>query len=433
MVTFVAALGGLLFGFDLAIISGAVPFIKPYFNLTDLQLGWAAGSLLVGAALGSAIAGKITDRFGRKKILFAAALLFIAISLGTGLATNFTEFIIWRILGGIAVGGVSIISPMYISEISPFKIRGRLISFYQLSIVVGILISFITNMLLLDIGEDNWRWMFISGVIPSVLFFVLLFFVPETPRFLYKKGLKKEALRVLTEIGGKENAELEIEQIKKSFQEKISTSFRELAASSLRKVLKVGFGLAVLVQFCGINTIMEYAPIIFESTGSNIETAFFSTIIIGCVNLIFTFVSIWLIEKVGRRILYIIGSAGLTSILVGIVVMSSLGLFKGDVALGLILGFIAFFAACIGPVFWTLVAEIFPNRVRGIAMSVPVVTQWLAAAIIVASFPWLLRQMGTPFTFGLLAVCSAFMLWFTYKFVPETKGKTLEEIEGLWK
>lgn len=432
LVTFVAALGGLLFGFDIAIITGAVPFIKPYFNLSELQLGWGVSSLLVGCVFGAALAGRITDIYGRKKILFGVGFLFAVTSLATGLAMNFTLFVIARLFGGLAVGAASIISPMYISEIAPFKIRGRLISFYQLSIVLGIVISYYINYLLHDIGENNWRWMFISGVFPSTVFFILLFFVPETPRYLYKVGLKKEALKVLTSIGGKENALIEIEQIEKSFQEGGSASFRELANPNLRKVLWVGFGLAVFVQFCGINTIVAYAPVILESAGWKMDAAFFATFVLGFVNLAFTFVSIWLIEKAGRRILYLVGSAGLTIILLLIVVFSYFGMFTGNIALWLIISFIAFFAACIGPVFWTLVSEIFPNRIRGTAMSVPVFTQWIANAIVVGFFPWLLAQMGSAFTFGILAICSGLMFWFTYKFVPETKGKTLEEIEALW-
>lgn len=432
IVTSVAALGGLLFGFDIAIITGAVPFIKTYFQMDDLQLGWAVSSLLVGCVFGAAFAGRLSDIYGRKVILYFVAILFAITSLATGLATTFNIFVIARLCGGIAVGAASVVSPMYISEIAPFKIRGRLISFYQLSIVFGIILSYFINYQLHDIGEDNWRWMFISGAFPSALFFIMLFFVPETPRFLIKKGYKDEALKILKRIETEENAKKEIVQIEKSMKDAELVTFSELLGKKYRKVMFVGFGLAISVQFCGINTIVDYAPIILATAGWEIDAALFATFIMGSVFFSFTFVSIWLIEKVGRRILYLVGSAGLTLILSAIVIMSLLDKFSGNVALGLILGFVATFSACIGPVFWTLISEIFPNKVRGSAMAIPVLTQWIANAIVVGFFPWMLANQGTAVTFGILAACSALMLWFTYKYVPETKGKTLEEIEDIW-
>lgn len=431
LITFVAALGGLLFGFDIAIITGAVPFIQDHFQLNELQLGWGVSSLLVGAIFGAAISGRITDKYGRKFILIFVALLFAITSIGTGLAPTFAIFVIARFLGGLAVGATSILSPMYISEIAPFKIRGRLVSLYQLSIVIGILISYYINYQLHDIGPNNWRWMFASGGVPSLLFFGLLFLVPETPRFLFKKGLKDEAYNILKRISGERVADYEIEQIRKSLK-KTETSFKVLLRPDLRKVLFVGFGLALFVQFTGINTIIDYAPIILESAGWEIDAALFSTFVIGFVNLLFTLVAIWAIDKFGRKILYLIGSAGLTVVLTVITIFSFLGQFQGNFALILILLFIAFFASCVGPVFWTLVSEIFPNEVRGTAMSVPVFTQWIANAVVVLFFPWMLSNAGSTITFGILAIFCALMLLFTICYVPETKGKTLEEIEQYW-
>lgn len=431
LLTSVAALGGLLFGFDIAIITGAVPFIQEHFQLNELQLGWGVSSLLVGAIFGAAISGRITDVFGRKKILIVVALLFAATSVGTGLAPTFTMFVIARILGGLAVGATSILSPMYISEISPPKIRGRLVSFYQLSIVVGILISYYINYVLHDIGPNNWRWMFASGGVPSLLFFAFLFWVPETPRFLYKIGRKEEAYNILKKISGKRVADVEIGQIQQSLKE-TGSGFKILLRPELRKVLWVGFGLAIFVQFIGINTILGYAPIILESAGWEIDAALFSTFVIGFINFLFTLVAIWAIDKFGRKILYLIGSAGLTVVLALITIFSALGEFEGNFALILILAFIAFFASCIGPVFWTLVSEIFPNDVRGTAMSVPVFTQWIANAVVVFIFPWMLSNAGGTVTFGTLGIFAGLMLVFTIYYVPETKGKTLEEIEQYW-
>lgn len=432
LITSVAALGGLLFGFDIAIITGAVPFIKGYFNLNELELGWAVSSLLVGCVFGAAAAGRLADVYGRKIILFYVAILFAITSLTTGLSTTFGFFVTSRLLGGVAVGAASAVSPLYISEIAPFKIRGRLVSFYQLSIVFGIILSYFINYQLHDIGSDNWRWMFISGAIPSVIFFVALFFVPETPRFLYKIGQIDKAHLVLNKIENTENAVKEIQQIKNSLQGQQLVPVSELFSQKYRKVMLVGFGLAVFVQLCGINVIVDYAPIILATAGWEIDAALFATFVIGAVFFSFTFVSIWLIEKIGRRPLYLIGSAGLTVILFSIVTMSLLDKFSGNIALGLIMAFVAIFSACIGPVFWTLVSEIFPNRVRGTAMSFPVFTQWVANAVVVGFFPWMLANSGPSITFGILGICTALMLIFAYFFVPETKGKTLEEIEAMW-
>lgn len=432
LITSVAALGGLLFGFDIAIITGAVPFIRNYFDLNELQLGWAVSSLLVGCVFGAAIAGRLADIYGRKIVLFYVAILFAITSLTTGLATTFSFFVISRLLGGVAVGAASAVSPLYISEIAPYKIRGRLVSFYQLSIVFGIILSYFINYQLHDIGPDNWRWMFISGVVPSTIFFIALFFVPETPRFLYTIGRTAQARVILNKIEDTENAEKEMQQIENSLQGQNLVPIAELFSKKYRKVMFVGFGLAVFVQLCGINVIVDYAPIILATAGWEIDAALFATFVIGAVFFSFTFVSIWLIEKIGRRPLYLIGSSGLTIILFSIVTMSVLGKFSGNIALGLIMAFVAIFSACIGPVFWTLVSEIFPNKVRGSAMSFPVFTQWIANAVVVGFFPWMLAKAGPSITFGILGVCTTLMLIFTYYFVPETKGKTLEEIEDMW-
>jgi len=432
LVTFVAALGGLLFGFDIAIITGAVPFIRDHFDLDELKLGWGVSALLIGCVFGAGFAGRVADNIGRKTILYMVAIVFAITSIATGLAANYEMFFIARFCGGLAVGAASAISPLYISEIAPYRIRGRLVSIYQLSIVIGIIISYAINYSLHDIGPNNWRWMFISGAIPSIAFFGLLFFVPETPRYLYLKGFQDKALQTLSRIGGQENAQTEINQIAESVKHDFKVSFRELLKPELRKVMWTGFGLAVFVQLCGINTIVDYSPIILESAGWPIDAALFGTFGIGSIFFLFTFFSIWLIEKVGRRPLYLVGSSGLTLILITIVLTDIFGNFEGSMALILIMAFVAFFSSCVGPVFWTLVSEIFPNKIRGTAMSIPVLTQWIANAVVVAVFPWMLSNTGAAVTFGVLAICSAAMLVFTSFFVPETNGKTLEEIESMW-
>lgn len=427
-----AALGGLLFGFDIAIITGAGPFLTQQFDLDELSLGWAFSSLLFGCTIGSAAAGRLTDTYGRRGMLRWVAVIFAITSLATGLAPNFRLFILARFLGGLAVGGASILSPMYVAEISPPSLRGRMGTLYQLSIVVGIVVSYCINYLLRDVGPWNWRWMFITGVIPSITFFLLLVRAPETPRFLYKSGSKEEAFSLMKKILGQEEAEREIEEVRASLVVNQGT-WRDLARPELRRVLSVGFCLAILVHFSGINMIVDYAPRIFQSAGFKMDAALFSTFVIGLTFCGATCISFWTIDRFGRRPLYIVGSLGMTIALLLLILSVLLGHFHSLLVLGLIMIYIAFFASCIGPVFWTLVPEIFPNRIRGTAMSVPVLAQWVANAVVVLLFPLAFAKLGKVPTFAFLAVMSLLQAIFTWFFVPETKGKTLEEIEAFWK
>jgi sugar porter (SP) family MFS transporter len=430
-ITAVATLGGLMFGFDISIISGAVPFIQPYFGWNELQLGWGVSSLLVGAIVGAFGSGALTDKYGRKKILIIVALFFAASCVATALARTSAGFITARAFGGLAVGAASVLSPMYVAEVSPARNRGRLVSIYQLTIVLGILISYTINYSLHDVA-NNWRWMFATGTIPSVLFFAGLFFIPESPRWLYKAGREEESLKVLTMIGGSELAQSEIKEIAEVFTEtKASVKSSELFKTSNRQVMVVGFFLAVLVQVSGINTVVDYAPKILMSVGIEIKNALLQTSLIGLINGVFTFVAISLIDKVGRRKLYLIGSLGMTITLILLSLAFYLKL-SGIITLICILLFIAFFASCIGPVFWTLVAEIFPNRIRGKALAFASFTQWIFNFLIVLLFPHFLKTVGGAFTFLFLAVMSGLQWLLTWLKVPETKGKSLEEIEHFW-
>ncbi|HEY7305041.1 MAG TPA: sugar porter family MFS transporter [Bryobacteraceae bacterium] len=427
-----AALGGLLFGFDIAIITGAGPFLTETFHLNDLSLGWAFSSLLFGCVLGSAIAGRLTDFYGRKKILLLVAVLFAVTSLATGLAPSFSAFIVARFVGGLAVGGASILSPMYVAEVSPPSLRGRLGTLYQMSIVTGILTSYAINYLLRGVGSGNWRWMFMTGVVPSLLFFALLLSVPETPRYLFMAGREQQAFAILERIAGRESAEFEASEIRASLSNK-RRAWRELFGPGIRRAVLVGFCLAILVHVSGINTIIDYAPAILKSAGWKIDAALFSTVIIGFTNFAFTFVSFWAIDRYGRKPLYIIGSLGMTAALVMLLSAVLLGRFQSTAILAYILAYLAFFSSCIGPVFWTLVAEIFPNDLRGTAMIVPVLTQWVANAAVVLFFPVAFNQLGKAVTFAFLAAMSLVQAVFTWFFVPETKNKPLEEIEEYWK
>jgi MFS transporter, SP family, arabinose:H+ symporter len=424
-------MGGLLFGFDVAIITGAGPFLAQRFALSDISLGIAFSSLLFGCVLGSILAGKLTDHYGRRRMLLWVSLLFAASSVATALAPNFAFFVTARLLGGLAVGGVSLLSPMYVAEVSPASIRGRMGTFYQLSIVIGILVSYGINYLLRNSGADNWRWMFLTGVLPSIVFFTLVVLAPETPRFLVRIGKTQEAFRILERIAGTEVATTELAAITGAMLPE-ERSWRGLRRPGVRRALIASMFLAVLIHVSGVNTIVDYAPSIFLSAGWKIDGALFSTLLVGITEFMFTLVAFGVIDKFGRKPLYITGSAGMGATLTALMIAVATGHFHGVLVLVLILAYLAFFASCVGPVFWTLVPEIFPNDVRALAMTVPVLLQWVANAVVVLVFPFAFNQIGKVTTFGFLAVMSITQALFTWWYIPETRNKTLEEIEGFW-
>ncbi len=426
-----AALGGLLFGFDIAIITGAGPFILRGFSLGDLGLGWAFSSLLFGCVLGSFIAGRLTDRYGRRRLLIFVAVLFALTSVATALAGSFTSFVVARFCGGLAVGAVSLLSPMYVSEVSPPSIRGRLGAMYQMSIVAGILTSYGINYLLRNTGINNWRWMFLTGVLPSVIFLVFVLLAPESPRYLALAGKPDAAFAVLERIGGTAMARTQLAEIEATAHMG-KTSWRALLRPAVSRALIVSAILSVLVHVSGINTIIDYAPAIFQSAGWKIDAALASTFMVGITELLFTVASLWMIDRFGRKPLYIGGSFGMAIALILLVIAVLTGRFHGGLVLALILGYLAFFCACIGPVYWTLVPEIFPNDVRGMAMTFPVLIQWVANALVVLLFPYAFHVIGKSFTFGFLAVMCICQAVFTWVSVPETKNKRLEEIEANW-
>lgn len=426
-----AALGGLLFGFDIAIITGAGPFIARQFALDDIRLGWAFSSLLFGCVLGCFFAGRLADRYGRKKLLVSVAMLFAVTSVATALAPSFILFVMARLLGGLAVGGVSLLSPMYVAEVSPPSIRGRLGTLYQLSIVVGIIVSYSINFLLRNTGTNNWRWMFLTGVVPSAVFLLFVALAPESPRFLAMSGRQKMAFAVLERIAGAQTAKMQIAEIAATMH-KEAKSWRGLLRPGVRRALWVGAALAVLIQVSGINTIVDYAPAIFQSAGWKVDGALASTFLVGVTEFLFTLVSLLVIDRYGRKPLYIVGSFGMALSLLALIVTVLAGQFHGPLVLSLILIYLAFFSSCIGPVFWTLTPEIFPNDVRGMAMTVPVLVQWVANAIVVLFFPYAFHVIGKATTFGFLALMALAQGIVTWAYVPETRNKRLEEIEGYW-
>ena len=427
----VATIGGLMFGFDVGIISGAIPFIQPYFGWTELQLGWGVSSILVGAIAGAFGTGSFTEKYGRKRLLISVALFFAVSCAGMALAKSQTFFIGFRVLGGLAVGAVSVLSPMYVAEVAPPKIRGTLITIYQLAITLGILVSYLVNFALHDV-EDNWRWMFATGLLPSIIFFIGLIFIPESPRWLVKAGFQEKARIVLERIGGAAFARSEISEIEKSLKDAGSGSaLRVLFAPRYRKVLILGLLLAVFVQISGINTVVDYAPKILLAAGLEIRNALLQTSLIGLVNFAFTFIAVWLIDRLGRRTFYIIGSSGMA-----VTLLMLAGAFHFELnpifTTICIMLFIAFFASCIGPAFWTLVAEMFPNRIRGQAVAIVSFTQWVFNFLVVLFFPYVLDALGGSVTFLFLAAMAFIQLLIAWFFIKETKGKTLEEIEKLW-
>ncbi len=428
-ISMISALGGLLFGFDISVISGAIPFLKQVFNLSGSSLGWAVSSALIGCIFGPFIAGTPSDKFGRRNMLVLCAVFLAISAVGSGMANSLTSFFIYRFIGGLGVGMASTLSPVYIAEVSPADIRGKLVSLNQLTIVIGILIAYFTNYLLVGIGPNNWRWMFASEAFPAVIFLGALFFVPESPRWLYKKKRDDEAFDILTKIAGSDYAKKVSVEIKKTLNNEEKGSFRELMHPSLRFVMIVGILLAVLQQWCGINVIFFYAPVIFQKTGIGIDSSLFQTIIIGVVNLTFTIVAMRLIDKVGRKKLLLIGSAGMviTYILIGACFFFNY--LHGIHVLILILMTIAFYATSLAPVVWVLISEIYPNRIRGEAMSIATFFLWVASFVLTLTFPILEEHVGESYTFWLYAAICLLGWLFIFRYVPETKGKSLEELE----
>jgi sugar porter (SP) family MFS transporter len=510
IISLIVALGGFLLGFDSAVISGATPFYKSFFNLTSGSwlIGLSVSSIILGAIAGNSIAGPIADRFGRKPILIATAFLFAFCALGCAFSQNIYFFIFARIIGGFGVGMAILVAPMFIAEIAPRKLRGLLVTFNQLNIVLGISVAYFSNYFILQNVTDpaiTWRVMLGVGAIPAVLYFVLLFIVPESPRWLIRKGKTDKAFKVLQRIGGDEHAKVEMEEIKQSFDNTINKeneSFANLFSKKMKLVLIIGFGIAFFQQITGINAIFYYAPMIFEMAGGGKDSAFIQASILGVTNVIMTVVAMFLIDRLGRKPLLIIGAIGITFALAitgftfknasytltesGISViqkeistkaneaqtlqiMNSLQDMKdvkytsevaffddvksriGDenynqykepilknsitinslwVLIGLIC-YVASFAISLGPVMWTLLSEIFPNKIRGLAISIVGLWNSIVSFSVATIFPVQLESFGSSATYLIFAVFGLLTLLFVIKFIPETKGRSLEELEKI--
>ena len=430
-VSIVAAVGGLLFGFDTGVISGAIPFITDHFTLNTHQEGFAVSNLLIGCIIGAGIAGTLSDRFGRKKILIIASIFFAVSAILSALPRTFTELICARFIGGLAVGVASMLSPMYIAEISPASIRGRLVSINQFTIVGGILLSYFTNWLVVDVGPNNWRLMLAIETLPAGIFFLALLSVPESPRWLTKQGKTDDALAILTRVGGSKHAELEMNEIMKSLKKEEGT-LSELFKPGMRTVILVGVLLAIFQQITGINTVLYYAPKIFMSAGyESANSALLASVIVGLTNLICTIIAISFIDRLGRKPLLLIGLAGMgiSFVLAGFAFQTqSIG---GTWILIPIITYVGFFAMSLGPVVWVLISEIFPTKIRGRAMSIATMVLWISCFLVSQTFPWLVEKIGegTFYMYGGICVAAFVFVWLM---VTETKGKTLEEIETMW-
>jgi sugar porter (SP) family MFS transporter len=430
-VTVIAAIGGLLFGFDTAIVAGATRYLKDQFALTSIQEGWAVSVVLIGCMFGAGISGTISDRIGRKRFMLVSAVLFLVSAVGCALPRTIAEFVVFRFIGGLGIGSASILAPLYISEIAPARIRGALVSVNQMAIVTGILLAYFVNWAFAGVGPSNWRWMYAAGALPSVIFFLLLLRIPESPRWLVKQGRESEALGVLSRVTPADLAAAEVSSIKETLAME-KGSLAELFRPGFRRALLIAVVLAILQQITGINAVLYYAPRIFERAGFTRMSAIGQSTIVGFVNMLFTIVAIVLVDRIGRKplLLTAAGGMGVSLLLLGAAFRSQA--FSGPLILGLILLYIAFFAMAMGPIVWVVMAEIFPTRMRGSAMAIATVILWVSDFAVTLSFPVIADRLNESTAFWLYAAMCAVDFVFMFFFLPETKGKTLEEIEKRW-
>jgi MFS transporter, SP family, arabinose:H+ symporter len=444
----VASIGGLLFGFDTAVVSGTVEFVEKKFLLGKVAVGWFVSSALVGCILGAAVAGILSDRFGRKPILIMSAVCFFCCAVFSAVPPDFSVLVGARILGGLGVGMASVLAPMFLAELSPPRLRGRLVALYQLSIVVGILAAYFSNWLLLTGAQENhfalpegswlhqilvaevWRGMFGAGMIPAALFFVLLFFVPESPRWLVKAGRNDRAAAILARIGGKEAAARQMAEIQGAFRQEAG-SLGELFRPGLRIALLVAVGLSVFGQLSGVNIVVYYGPVILKSAGFPIHGAFQWQVVLGIINFVFTVIAVLAVDRLGRRPLLIWGMAVVT-----LALASTAALLRQSAPAQWIVVLLCVYMACealsICAVIWIITAEIFPNRIRARAMSIATFANWGTNTVSVFAFPWFVDRYGVAAGFaGYAAICLIATVFF-FALVPETKNRTLEEIETHW-
>ena len=444
----VAAIGGILFGYDTAVISGTTEIVKMQFGLSTGMEGWYVGCALIGSIIGVLVAGMLSDFLGRKKTMLIAALMFSISAIGCAVSADFTQLVIYRIIGGFGIGIVSIVSPIYISEVSPARVRGTMVSFYQLFITIGFLLAYLVNFFILKgavldssdpalgvrmFNNEYWRGMLGCETIPDLLFLIVIFFIPESPRWLIVKGKDPRALTILRRIYASETeAEAGLAETKESIAGEVKTEWKALLEPGILKAVLVGSAIAILGQFMGVNAVLYYGPKIFSDAG--FSDPLFSTVLVGIVNMLTTVIALLIIDKVGRKQLVWWGVGGM------IVCLLMIGLYflpfthlPNWFMLTFFLLYVFCTAISISAVVFVLLSEMYPNRVRGLAMSIAGFALWIGTYLIGQLTPWMLETLTPAGTFFLFAFMCLPYLWIMYKYVPDTTGKTLEEIEAFWK
>jgi sugar porter (SP) family MFS transporter len=427
--TLVAALGGFMFGFDTAVISGTITALQRVFSLSDFLLGFTVAVALIGTIVGSISSGNPSEKFGRRPVMSLLGAFFLISTLGCALTGNWYIFLVFRFIGGLGIGGASVICPMYIAELAPARLRGRLVAVQQLNIVVGILIAFLSNYIIAgSIAQNDWRWMFGVGAIPAFLFMVLVWFIPDSPRWLVKQNRVDEARAILAKTGAKD-VQQEIADIIASLETAAKSTSEKIFQAKYSIPLLTAIAIAVFNQLSGINAILYYAPHIFQMTGLSQNSALLQSIAIGLTNLIFTIIAMTIIDKIGRKKLLLIGSVGMV-IFLGLAAQAFFfEHFGGYGVLIYLVGFIAFFAVSQGAVIWVYISEIFPNRIRGKGQAVGTFSNWTMDAIISWTFPIMASALGGGASFSIFAFMMVLQFIFVWWYVPETKGKSLEQIQ----
>ncbi len=451
MICLVAAMGGFLFGYDWVVVGGAKPFYEPYFGLTTATMkGWGTSSALIGCMFGAFLCFSLSDKYGRRRLLILAGALFTISAIGTSLSGNFTSFNVYRIIGGFGIGIALNLSPMYIAEMSPSHIRGKLVSLNQLLVMFGILAAQITNwqISLYDTqmpvdatdevirqswnGQMGWRWMFGAETLPAFIFFILMILMPESVRWLVKNGQNKKAVRILSKLGGKEYAENEVKSIQKTIskEEVAKVNFKDLLEPGLVKILLLGIFLAILQQWCGMNVIFYYAADIFQAAGYNLKELMLQIVVIGGIMVVSVFGTIAIVDRVGRKFLMLLGTATLAVIYILEGYLFKIGV-QGIPIVILTLASVAIYSLTLAPVVWVILSEIFPNRIRGAAMSLAAVSLWIGNFSLTFTFPAIKEHLGWTLNFWLYAaICIIGFVVIVFK-LPETKGRSLEEIEEI--
>lgn len=429
-ISLIAAMGGIMFGFDLGVITGAIPFIQTQFQLSGFDLGWVVAIFELGAVGGTLITAWLADKAGRKKALLFTALSFIITTIGVTLVSSAFELGAWRFLQGVGVGAVSVLAPMYIAEIAPAMMRGKLVSINQLSIIVGFMLSTISSYYFGDPDNlESWRWMFGSAIIPAVLFFIALFYIPESPRWLVKMQCQPQAEKVLQKIGNKYYVRNELSEINDSLRSvKREGTYQELFKKAILPVLMIGFGLAILQQLSGANNVTAYMQVIFEKANISIRDGLLNAVFIGLVFFVFTLLAIWLVDRMGRKKLMLIGTSLMALFLFLLAWSFNRQDVNGMLVFIFVMAYIGTYAFTLAPVTWVLLSEIFPNYIRGKALSLSSTVLWLATFLVVLISPSLLK-LSPVINFLIFAAFNVIGIFFVWRFVPETKGKSLEEIE----